>query len=94
MADQSKRQQLETHLAARALQDPDFRERLLRDPKAVIEQEIGLRFPDGVHISVHEEKLNQLHVILPIDLLTSENPFPVAAGDADATADRPFWLKK
>ena len=92
MADQSKRQQLETHLAVRALQDPDFRDRLLKDPKAVIEQEIGLRFPDGVHISVHEEKLNQLHVVLPIDLFTAENPF--TAGDGHGTGDRPFWLNK
>jgi hypothetical protein len=92
MADQTKRQQLETHLAARALQDPDFRERLLKDPKAAVEQEIGLRFPDGVHISVHEEKLNHLHVVLPIDLFTAENPFAVAAGDA-AAGDRPFWAK-
>jgi hypothetical protein len=94
MADQSKRQQLETHLGARALQDPAFRERLLRDPKAAIEQEIGLRFPDGVHIAVHEEKLNQLHVVLPIDLFTAENPLELAAGDTDVTVDRPFWLKK
>ena len=92
MSVQTKRQQLETHLAARALQDPDFRERLLKDPKAAIEQEIGLRFPDGVHISVHEETLNQLHVVLPIDLFTAENPFPIAAGDA-AAGDRPFWAK-
>jgi hypothetical protein len=94
MADQSKRQQLETHLAARALKDPDFRERLLQNPKGVIEREIGLRFPAAVHISVHEEKLTQLHVVLPIDLFTSENPFPVAADEGAPPAGRPFWLKK
>ena len=92
MSEQTKRQQLETHLAARALQDPNFRERLVKDPKAAIEKEIGLRFPDGVHISVHEEKLNHLHVVLPIDLLTAENPLAVAAGDA-AVGNRPFWAK-
>lgn len=94
MADQTKRQQLESHLGARALQDPDFRERLMKDPKAAIEQEIGLRFPEGVHISVHEEKLNHLHVVLPIDLFTARNPFAAAAAGDDAAGDRPFWLKK
>ena len=93
MAEQTKRQQLETHLAARALQDPDFRARLLQDPKAAIEREIGLRFPDGVHISVHEEKLNQLHVVLPIDLFTAENPFAGAAGGDGIVGDQPFWMK-
>ena len=90
MTDQTNRQQLETHLAARALQDPDFRERLLKDPKAAIEQEIGLRFPAGVDVSVHEETLNQLHVVLPIDLFTAANPF--AAVDV-AAGNRSFWAK-
>lgn len=90
MADQTKRQQLETHLAARALQDPAFRERLLKDPKAAIEQEINLRFPESVHISVHEERLNHLHIVLPIDLFTAENA--LATGDA-AAEGRPFWTK-
>jgi len=90
MADQTKRQQLETHLAVRALQDPDFRDRLLKNPKAVIEQEIGLRFPDGVHISVHEEQLNHLHVVLSIDLFTEEN---ADAADDPARSDRPFWAR-
>ena len=82
MADQTKRQQLETHLAARALRDPDFRDRLLKDPKTAIEQEIHLRFPESVRISVHEESLNHLHVVLPINLFTNENLFPPADADA------------
>lgn len=71
MSEQTKRQQLETRLSRRALSDPDFRDRLLSDPKVVIEQEIGLRFPESVTVSVHEEKLNHIHVVLPIDLVTS-----------------------
>lgn len=73
MPEQTKRQQLETHLAVRAMQDPDFRERLIREPKRVIEQEIGLKFPEGLQVSVHEERLNQLYVILPVDLMTWED---------------------
>jgi len=76
VAEQTKRQQLETHLAMRAMQDPDFRERLLREPKLVIEEEIGLKFPEGLQVSVHEEKLNQLYVILPIDLMTWQDLLP------------------
>jgi hypothetical protein len=82
MAEQTKRQQLEAHLATRAIQDAEFRDRLLKDPKAAIEEEIGLRFPEGVQVVVHEERLNQLHVVLPIDLFTSEDPL-----------SGPFWLK-
>jgi hypothetical protein len=70
MPEQTKRQQIEVRLAARAKADPDFRERLLADPKATIEAELGLRFPALVQISVHEEKTNHLHIVLPIELLT------------------------
>ncbi len=70
MAEQTKHQQLELHLAARALEDPEFRVRLLEDPKRTIEREIGLQFPATVRIRVHEEKLNELHVVLPIEIET------------------------
>jgi hypothetical protein len=75
MAEQTKRQQLEVYLAAKAKSDPDFRERLLGDPKHTIEVEIGMRFPEALRVTVYEEKVNQLHVVLPIDLLTAHN-FP------------------
>lgn len=90
MAEQTKRQQLETHLAARAIQDPDFRERLLRDPKATIEAEIGLRFPTTVVICVYEEKLNQLHVVLPIALSTGDDLLASARPRSGETR-APFW---
>src|SRR5215467_13137222 len=94
MPEQTKRQQLEMHLAHRAIEDPDFRERLLREPKRVIEQEIGLKFPEGLQVSVHEEKLNQLYVILPVDLLTSEDLLPHDAPSNKSSADgTPFWKR-
>jgi hypothetical protein len=76
MAEQTKRQQLEMHLAGRALQDPDFRARLLDNPKRTIEDEIHLHFPTTLNVKVHEEKLNELHVVLPIDLETLSELFP------------------
>jgi hypothetical protein len=94
MAEQTKRQQLEAHLAALAVQDPDFRERLLREPKRVIEEEIGLRFPEGLQVSVHEEKLNQLYVILPVDLVTWEDLLPRDINADNNAADKtPFWKR-
>jgi hypothetical protein len=78
MPEQTTRQQLETHLLHRASTDPDFRESLLRDPKSVIESEIGLKFPEGLSVQVHEEKLNQLHVVLPVDLVIDDDRIPRA----------------
>jgi hypothetical protein len=92
MSEQTKRQQLESHLAARAAADPDFRERLLRDPKIVIETEIGLRFPDTLSVAVHEEKLNQLHIVLPVDLLTGADLIP-GRSEGPSPASAPFWKR-
>ncbi|MES1257959.1 MAG: NHLP leader peptide family RiPP precursor [Acidobacteriota bacterium] len=66
MAEQEKRQELEKYVCARARSDPDFRKRLLADPRTVIEAEIGMKFPDSVVIHVHEESLNELHLVLPV----------------------------
>src|SRR5262245_57177727 len=92
MAEQTKRQQLETHLAARALQDPDFRARLLEDPKRTIEEEIDLHFPVTLSIKIHEEKLNELHVVLPIDLETLGELFPGLV-DSSYVQSLPFWKR-
>ena len=76
MSEQTRRQELEIHLMRRAQADPDFRDELLKDPKTVIEKEIGLTFPEALTVVVHEEKLNQLHVVLPVDLVFSADLVP------------------
>ena len=76
MSEQTKRQQLEVHLMRRAHADPEFREQLLKNPKTVIENEIGLTFPEGLTVAVHEERLNQLHVVLPVDLVFNDDLIP------------------
>lgn len=92
MAEQTKRQQLEMHLAGRALEDPDFRARLLEDPKRTIEEEIHLHFPATLSIRIHEEKLNELHVVLPVDLETL-GELSTEATDSSQTESLPFWKR-
>jgi hypothetical protein len=69
--EQTRRQQLESYLLSRALESPEFRDRLLANPKETIENETGLRFPGTVAVFIHEEKLSELHVVLPVELVTS-----------------------
>jgi hypothetical protein len=68
--EQTHRQRLESYLVKRALESDHFRDRLLSNPKEAIERETGLRFPEPVSVIVHEEKLSELHVVLPVDLVT------------------------
>ena len=76
MSEQTRRQQLEIYLMRRAHAEPDFRDELLKNPKAAIEHAIGLKFPEALTVVVHEEKLNQLHVVLPVDLAVSDDAIP------------------
>ena len=91
MAEQTKRQQLEIYLAERASQDPDFRARLLEDPKATIEAEIGMHFPASLDVRVYEERLNQLHVVLPIDLSLGEQALEEVTTPGHGARGAPFW---
>lgn len=58
----------------RAWQDEAFRDELLRDPRAVVERELGIRLPEDLKLSVHEETQDEIHFILP--------PRPAALKDA------------
>ena len=57
--------QVRAHVAMKAAEDDDFRARLVADPRAAIEGETGLRFPDGYRIHVHEESATDAHMVLP-----------------------------
>jgi hypothetical protein len=49
------RAEMERTLVQRSLQDDSFRQRLLDDPKAVVEQELGSPLSEGVRVRVVQE---------------------------------------
>ena len=57
--------QVRAHIAMKAAEDNDFRARLIADPRAAVEDETGLRFPDGYRLHVHEESATDAHLVLP-----------------------------
>ena len=46
----------------KAVEDDDFRARLVADPCVTVEEETGLRFPDGYQLHVHEESATAAHL--------------------------------
>jgi hypothetical protein len=52
-------------IVTKALKDPAFRQRLVNNPKATIEQELGIHFPVGVTVQVHENSGAVVHLVLP-----------------------------
>ena len=59
-----KRAEIERTLLQRSLQDEDFRQMLLDDPKAAVEQELGTQLPEGVEWVV-EESAQTIYLVLP-----------------------------
>lgn len=59
------RDELQAQLFERAARDQVFRQELIRDPRAVIERELGIQIPPSVHIEVLEESPTRSYLILP-----------------------------
>lgn len=79
----------EAKIAARAMEDEDFRAKLLADPKAAVAEATGLEFPAEVNIVVHEETADTLHMVIPPaipDELTDDQLEAVAGGAVFAGA--------
>lgn len=60
-----RRADLEPKLIERAKKDPEFRKKLLADPKKVIEAELGRSLPDHVKIRALQETPNELYLVIP-----------------------------
>ena len=59
------RAEIERTLVQRSLQDVAFRQMLLDDPKAAVEQELGSQLPEGVEVRVVEESQQTIYLVLP-----------------------------
>jgi hypothetical protein len=46
------------------LEDESFRRRLLEDPKAAVEQELGARLPEEVRVVAVEETADTIYLVL------------------------------
>ena len=53
------------HLTDKAVENLEFRQQLLADPKSVIQQEFGVTIPDNINVVVHESDMQTVHLALP-----------------------------
>ena len=59
------RAEAERTLVQRSIEDEEFRQRLLEDPKGTVEQELGTQLPEGVEVRVVEESADTIYLVLP-----------------------------
>jgi nitrile hydratase alpha subunit len=61
----NSRADIERKLINKSLEDEDFRQRLLADPKWALEQELGTQLPEGVEVRVFQESADAIYLVLP-----------------------------
>ena len=59
------RAEVERRLVQRSMEDEDFRQKLLDDPKAAVEQELGTQLPEGIEVRVVQESADTIFLVLP-----------------------------
>jgi hypothetical protein len=59
------RAQYTEQLLTRAERDPEFRKRLVDDPKSAVQDELGVEVPDNIQLRVVEEGANEAVLVLP-----------------------------
>ena len=59
------RAEFERRLIQRSLEDETFRQRLLDEPKAAVEQELGKRLPESTEVRVLQESQDTIYLVLP-----------------------------
>ena len=60
-----KRAEVERRLIQRSLEDEEFRQSLLDDPRAAIEQELGDQLPESIEVRAVEESAQTIYLVLP-----------------------------
>ena len=83
-------QDVTERLLSKAAQDGELRARLLANPKAAMERELGMPLAEGHEIFVHEETDAATHLVLPPEDQRSEEEREAARTGAASLA----FLKK
>jgi hypothetical protein len=68
MSEGSGRAQMERRLIEKSLEDESFRRRLIDDPKAAVEGELGTRLPEEVRVDRGKKKVRQRRRSTPLTM--------------------------
>ena len=60
-------EKLEENIVSNARKNADYRKRLIDDPRALLESQIGQPLPPGMKVTVLQESPTQAYIVLPYD---------------------------
>lgn len=70
----------QSQVVEKAWQDPSFKAKLLANPKAAIQEALGVTLPDHIKVKTVEESTDEFYVVLP------PNPEKVVKSEAKPLA--------
>jgi hypothetical protein len=62
--DHISRSELDVIIQARLVSEPEFRTRLIADPRGTLTEIVGSSLPDAIKVTVHEESVRDIHLVL------------------------------
>jgi hypothetical protein len=64
----TRRDEIERRVVRRAWADPAYLVRLRADPRAALEEELGVSLPSRLQVMLVEERSDCMCIVLPVDL--------------------------
>jgi hypothetical protein len=86
MSEATGRAEMERRLIEKGLEDESFRQRLLEDPKATVEEELGTRLPEDVRVVAMEEKADTVYLVLPLRSTDAQEAGELSDRELEAVA--------
>jgi hypothetical protein len=89
----NQRQQLEQKLIEKAMKDDAFRQQLIENPGAAIEDETGMKMPEAMKIIVLEETPQTVYLVLP-QVYNQETEMELSESELESVAGARYFPGK
>ena len=72
------------------MEDEDFRQKLLDDPKGTLEQELGTRLPEALEVRAVQESADTIYLVLPFASAVGEGGGELSDRELESMAGGDF----
>jgi hypothetical protein len=86
MSEASDRAEMERRLVEKSLQDEALRQKLLADPRAAVEEELGTRLPEDLRVVAVEETADTIYLVVPFVSMEAQEAGELSDQDLEAVA--------
>ncbi|MBD2299665.1 NHLP leader peptide family natural product precursor [Nostoc sp. FACHB-87] len=78
--------EIQERIIAKAMEDSAYKQRLLNNPKAVLQEELGEQLPANLTIEVLQQTPKELYLVLPVDIDQFVDDEAIAEEELEAVA--------